>query len=411
MSGGGDEVGPARRGGATARAARFVVVVVAVCAAVWSWQEAGLSGAGQLWANRERAVDFLLGKKVDESTLVERRLQAEREVRTAIQADARAELERAYVTRGEAPPGLMALMRESAAAADERIAAMEPGAFTALVDARLGEGATGGRRGGFFPPETSARAIFGDPDELGRLHPVARWAIGVAEAAGAGAGRAVRWVVSAVAGDGYTGKLMETIAIALWGTVLAVVVALPASVLGSARGLEIVAPGGSLAARGLRWLGVFVVRRSFDAARGFNEVVLALIFVAMLGLGPLPGVLALVIHTYGLLGKVFAEAITATDRGPIEGVQATGASPTQVVAYAVLPQIMPYVVSQSLLRFESNVRGATILGVVGAGGIGQLLMDKFGAYEFQEVATMMLIIIVVVTLIDLACGRAMKRLV
>jgi len=154
---------------------------------------------------------------------------------------------------------------------------------------------------------------------------------------------------------------------------------------------------------------VFFTRRGFDACRGFNEFVLALIFVAIIGLGPFAGVMALAVHTFGVLGKVFADALETVQQGEIDGVTATGASATQVVSFAVLPQIMPYVVSQTLLRFESNVRSASVLGLVGAGGIGFLIDAKLKSYDFQEVATMMIMIIVVVSLIDFACGRIMKR--
>ncbi|MFA6046938.1 MAG: ABC transporter permease subunit, partial [Phycisphaerales bacterium] len=294
-----------------------------------------------------------------------------------------------------------------------KLAAMSQEDLGRLVDARLAaQGTTGDRRGGYFPPETSPKAIFGDPDSLGRLSAPLQWVVDRADAAGGFIRSAVRWTLAATTGDeGYTGALLETIAIAVWGTLLAIIIAIPAALLGAERTLLILLPGRARWQSAARGSTRFLIRRSFDIARGFNEIVLAMILVAVLGLGPLPGVLALLIHTYGVLGKVFSEAMETADNKPIDGVLATGARASQVIAFAVLPQITPYVVSQSLLRFESNVRGATILGVVGAGGIGQLLMDKFGAYKFPEVATMMAIIIVVVTLIDFACGRVMKRVV
>ncbi|MEL6797339.1 MAG: phosphate/phosphonate ABC transporter permease [Planctomycetota bacterium] len=225
------------------------------------------------------------------------------------------------------------------------------------------------RSGGFFPPETSPKAI--------RL---------------------------------YADALLETLAIAIWGTALAVVAAAVVALLGSRRTLGILMTGESPPRRWLRAVGVFFTRRGFDACRGFNEFVLALIFVAILGLGPFAGVLALAVHTFGVLGKVFADAMQSVKDGEIEGVSSTGAPASSVVRFAVIPQVLPYMISQSLLRFESNVRSASVLGLVGAGGIGFLIDAKLKSYQFQEVATMMILIIAVVTVIDLVCGALMRRI-
>jgi len=389
--------------------ARFVGVVAVLITLAWAWQDSGMSQSDKLWTNRERAVDYLLGQPVDASTLERRRREIDRELRTRYQAEEREQLEKEYEARGEPKPGVMALMRESEARAAKKIEQIDPARWDQMIEENLEAQGTG-RQGGYVPPETDPVKIFGDPSELDGLHPAVAWAVPDAREGGA-FGRAVRSIFTALTGDGYTGKLFETIAIALWGTLIAVVVVIPASLLGAARSLEVLAPGNTAAHRAMRWVGRFIVRRSFDVSRGFNEIIMAMIFVAVLGLGPLPGVLALLIHTYGVLGKVIAEAIDTIDNKPVEGVTSTGAAPTQVISLAILPQIMPYLISQSLLRFETNVRGATILGVVGAGGIGQLLMDKFGAYEFKEVATIMIIIIVVVTLIDFACGKVMRKVV
>jgi len=388
---------------------RFVGVTLTLCVLAWAWNESGMTDVSSLWSNRERAVDYIFGQRVDESTLEERARQALRDVRTDLQIEARERIEREYIQRGETPPGLMDLMRESEDRARDMLEAMPEDELNALVRERLDEDATRARRGGYFPPETDPVAIFGDPEDLGDLHGSVSWIVSLGDRIGGPVRAGVRWVLAAITGEGYTGQLFETIAIAVWGTLLAVVFALPASILGSPVTMRILWPGGSFVHRAGRWIGRFVVRRSFDISRGFNEIVLAMIFVAVLGLGPLPGVLALLIHTYGILGKVFAEAIETIDHKQVEGVQATGAAPTQVISLSVLTQISPGMVSWSLLRFESNVRGATILGVVGAGGIGQHLMDKFGAYEFREVATMMILIIIVVTLIDFGCTRVMRR--
>lgn len=390
---------------------RFLATLAAVIVLVWSWNDSGMSESGKLWTNRDRAIDYIFGKPVDESTVSERRTQIERDIRTEFQAAAREDLEQEYAVKGEPSPGLMILMQRSQELAREQLEALPPGEFETMVEIRLSEdSASGGRRGGYFPPETNPRAIFGDPDALDSSSGFLGWMVSLANYSGP-LRPGLLWILAAITGDGYTAELLETLAIAIWGTLLAAIAALPASVLAARRSMSVLFPGTSWFHRCGRWTGHFIVRRSFDVSRGFNEIVLAMIFVAVLGLGPLPGVMAILIHTFGVLGKVFADAIETVDPRPIEGVQSTGASGTQVVAFAILPQIMAFCVSQGLLRFESNVRGATILGVVGAGGIGQLLMDKFRAFEFQEVTTMMMIIIVVVTVIDFGCSRIMRRFV
>ena len=392
---------------------RFGLVVLSVCVLAWAWQRSGMGEAGRLWENRTRAVDYVLGQPAPYAPAQERLAEAERMVRAELQAQMQAELRAGYSQRDEAMPSLMSLIREAQAEAEAQWSAMPESERSARLDAALATlPQPGARRGGYFPPETDPRAIFGEPERvLSEAGWAARTAAWVERTLGSTAGSLVAWGMTAVLGEGYVGELLETVAIAVWGTLIAVMLAVPASLVGSARSFSILATGRGVPSRLGRWLGRFSMRRVFDVSRGFNEIVLAMIFVAVLGLGPLPGVLALVIHTFGVLGKVFAEAIDTIDPKPVEGVSATGAAPGQVVAFAVLPQVMPYVVSQSLLRFESNVRGATILGVVGAGGIGQLLMDKFGAYEFGEVATIMALVIVVVTLIDFGCGRLMRSFV
>jgi len=119
----------------------------------------------------------------------------------------------------------------------------------------------------------------------------------------------------------------------------------------------------------------------------------------------------LAVHTFGVLGKVFADAFDTINEGEVEGVTASGASPVHVISFAVLPQVFPLVISQTFLRFESNVRSASVLGLVGAGGIGFLIDAKLKSYQFQEVATIMLIIIVLVSIIDFGCSWIVKRFV
>lgn len=376
-------------------AKRVGYACIAVLVLAWAWDASDIN-IGKLVENRTRAYEHVFGRLPSDATIEENRRAAMEVVRGEVLLDVLDEMRAEYHARDEEPPGVMTLAPRARQRVADAIAAMGP-RFEERVEERVRARAESGRQGGYLPPEVRLTKILGDPDELDSSLP------------NQGAGRLLRWLVVAVSGEGYTGQLAETIAIAIWGTLTAVVLAIPLSLLAAPRSLNIVAPGDTLWHRGLRWFSRFVVRRGFDISRGFNEVVMAVIFVAVLGLGPFPGVLALAVHTLGVLGKVFADAIETVEMGPIEGVSSTGAHSTQVISYAVMPQIMPFVVSQSLLRFESNVRGATILGVVGAGGIGQLLMDKFRAFEYQEVATMMILIIVVVTLIDFACGRIMKR--
>jgi len=122
-------------------------------------------------------------------------------------------------------------------------------------------------------------------------------------------------------------------------------------------------------------------------------------------------VLALAVHTFGVLGKVFADALDTIGKGEVEGVLASGAPSPHVISFAVLPQVFPIVISQTLLRFESNVRSASVLGLVGAGGVGFLIDAKLKSYQFQEVATIMLLIIILVSIIDFGCSRIVKRFV
>ena len=150
---------------------------------------------------------------------------------------------------------------------------------------------------------------------------------------------------------------------------------------------------------------VFAVRRLLEFCRTVPEIVFALIFVVAFGLGPLPGLIAIAIHTLGALGKLFAEVVENIDMRPVEGVMATGASWTQGVRFAVVPQVLPGFASNALLRFEYNVRGATVMGFVGAGGIGQDLIEAIRKFYYTDVSAILLLIIATVMLIDLVTER------
>ena len=149
------------------------------------------------------------------------------------------------------------------------------------------------------------------------------------------------------------------------------------------------------------WL-VFAARRLLEFCRTVPDIVFALIFVVAFGLGPLPGVLALALHTAGALGKQFFETTENIDMKPVEGLRSVGASYVQVIRYAALPQVLASFASFALLRFEINVRGATVLGFVGAGGIGQDLMEAIRKFYYSDVSAILVLIIAVVMTIDIS---------
>jgi phosphonate transport system permease protein len=155
---------------------------------------------------------------------------------------------------------------------------------------------------------------------------------------------------------------------------------------------------------------VFATRRWMELCRTVPELVFALVFVIAFGLGPLPGVLAIVIHCTGALGKLFAEVVENIDLRPVEGVRATGATRLEAISHAVLPQVWPHFASYTLLRFEVNVRSAAIMGFVGAGGIGQELLEAVRKFYYTDVSAILLLIMVTVMLIDIATERLRHRL-
>ncbi len=152
-------------------------------------------------------------------------------------------------------------------------------------------------------------------------------------------------------------------------------------------------------------------RRLLDLARGVPELVYAMIFVFAFRLGALPGVLAIAVHSTGSLGKLFSEVNENVDVEPIEGVRSTGANWFQTVRYAVLPQVAPDLVSYAILRFEINVRAATVIGLVGAGGIGSELMVAIRQFHYTDVSAITLMIIVLVAILDQVCEALRARLI
>ena len=192
------------------------------------------------------------------------------------------------------------------------------------------------------------------------------------------------------------GQMWLTIQIALWGTFLAVFIAVPLSLMAS-RNLS------------PPWL-VWPVRRFMDLLRSIPDLVSATLFIVAVGLGPLAGVLAIGLNTAGVLAKLFSEAVESIDAGPIDGVKATGAGRLHEIAWGVIPQVAPLWTSFALYRFESNSRAATVLGLIGAGGIGQVLFESLQAFDYNTVSTIAIIIIVAVTLIDMLSQAMRKRL-
>jgi phosphonate transport system permease protein len=144
----------------------------------------------------------------------------------------------------------------------------------------------------------------------------------------------------------------------------------------------------------------YAARFVMDTLRGLNELVLGLIFVAAIGLGPFPGILALALHTAAVVGKLLSEAVEAADPGQVEAVLATGGSPVQVLTHGFWPQISPMFISYTLYHFAVNVRAATVLGLVGAGGIGFYLQETMRSFRFQAAGTVILLIVGTVFLID-----------
>ncbi len=189
----------------------------------------------------------------------------------------------------------------------------------------------------------------------------------------------------------YLQEMVITVHIAVWGTALAIICAIPFG-LASAENL---AP---------KWV-YQPIRRVMDACRAINEMVFAMLFIVAVGLGPFAGVLALWVHTTGVLAKLFAEAVEAIDPRPVEGVRATGANKLEEILYGVIPQVLPLWISYSLYRFESNVRSASVVGMVGAGGIGVILYELIRGFDYAETSAVLIMIIVGVTLIDVFSAR------
>ncbi|HWL20872.1 MAG TPA: phosphonate ABC transporter, permease protein PhnE [Bradyrhizobium sp.] len=190
----------------------------------------------------------------------------------------------------------------------------------------------------------------------------------------------------------YLKALGETLSIALLGTTLAAVTALPVSLL-AARNI--------VRANILR----FPVRRFLDSIRGIDTLIWALVWINVVGLGPFAGVLAIAVSDFGAFGKLFSEAIEAADQKQVEGIRASGGSALHEIRFGLMPQVLPVIAGQVLYFIESNTRSATIIGIVGAGGIGLQLAEQIRVLEWQKVSFLILMILVAVAAIDWISGK------
>jgi len=195
----------------------------------------------------------------------------------------------------------------------------------------------------------------------------------------------------------YVADMIVTVQIAIWGTALAAVLGAPFAILSSSNVCR-------------QWV-VQPVRRLMDTCRAINEIVFALLFVVAVGLGPFAGVMALFVHNTGVFSKLYSEAVEAIDPRPVEGIRATGARRVPEIVFGVIPQVVPLWSSFILYRLETNVRSATTLGIVGAGGIGQTLYESIRAFHYADTAVQMLIVIATVIVIDMLSARLRRALV
>jgi len=185
----------------------------------------------------------------------------------------------------------------------------------------------------------------------------------------------------------YLQALGETLSIALLGTTIAAVLALPVSLLAARN----IVPSGIVR---------FPVRRLLDSIRGVDTLIWALVWINVVGLGPFAGVLAIAVSDFGAFGKLFSEAIEAADKKQVEGIRASGGNALHEIRFGLMPQVLPVIAGQVLYFIESNTRSATIIGIVGAGGIGLQLAEQIRVLEWQKVSFLILMILVAVAAID-----------
>lgn len=189
----------------------------------------------------------------------------------------------------------------------------------------------------------------------------------------------------------YMKALGETLSIALLGTTLAAIFALPVSLLAARNVVPNI----------LR----FPVRRFLDSIRGVDTLIWALVWINVVGLGPFAGVLAIAVSDFGAFGKLFSEAIEGADQKQVEGIRASGGSALHEIRFGLMPQVLPVIAGQVLYFIESNTRSATIIGIVGAGGIGLQLAEQIRVLEWQKVSFLILMILIAVAAIDFISGK------
>jgi phosphonate transport system permease protein len=189
----------------------------------------------------------------------------------------------------------------------------------------------------------------------------------------------------------YLKALGETLSIALLGTTLAALMALPVSLFAARN----IVPN----------LIRFPVRRFLDSIRGVDTLIWALVWINVVGLGPFAGVLAIAVSDFGAFGKLFSEAIEGADQKQVEGIRASGGSTLHEIRFGLMPQVLPVIAGQVLYFIESNTRSATIIGIVGAGGIGLQLAEQIRVLEWQKVSFLILMILIAVAIIDYISGK------
>ncbi|WP_441277252.1 phosphonate ABC transporter, permease protein PhnE [Tardiphaga sp. 172_B4_N1_3] len=196
----------------------------------------------------------------------------------------------------------------------------------------------------------------------------------------------------------YITALGQTLSIAFLGTMLAAALAFPLAFFAAKN------------VAGM-WVVRFLTKRSFDVMRGIDTLIWALIFINVVGLGPFSGILAVAMSDLGSFGKLFSEAIETASRKQVEGVLSTGASKVQEVRFAIIPQVLPIFLSQVLYYFESNVRSATVIGIVGAGGIGLYLSNEISQQSWDHVSFIILMILGTVAAIDFVSARVRRSII
>lgn len=201
------------------------------------------------------------------------------------------------------------------------------------------------------------------------------------------------WSYFSIAFEG----MVESLQIAWIGTLIAAVASLP---MGFLAAKNVTARAGST-----------VTRQVLNAVRSVPELILAIVFIPIVGLGAVAGALAIGVHSIGTLGKLSAEAIEGIDAGPVEAARATGASQSGVMRWGVLPQVLPEIVAFWLYRFEVNIRAAAILGIVGAGGVGSVLQNTIAFRRWDKAGMTIIVVIVVTVLVDSASSAIRRRLI